>query len=652
MKTVAVVAWREIIEHRVFLAAAGAALLLTLVVPIASGLMNESPSDLRTAMSVWMAIGFTCLSAILLGASAVSGTVAAGHFGFFLSRPVSGAAIWLGKVTGILVVLFACEAIILAPAALTGPDGIVFGHVDALIDPWGFLDLLREVGLLIALGVPLPLAHLLMGHAAGTLWRGRTPWLVLDLMTLLAVSTITWLSLYPLLQNRAEDATTVVASALGAVLLVALVGAPLAQVAAGGVDPRRHHRVFSLAFGVPALILCGCVGAYAAWLNAPGAADLIRGDPSIKPSLDGRWVAMTGYAVGRWDYEAAFLVDLGSSTTLRIDAGPRYLGPNVAFSADGGRAAWLAGSGDLYGIRYCDLDEVPARSRDTAIFVSPDASIGLSQDGDRLAVLEDDILSVRAFPGGDLLGSTAVRGYRWRSVRFGPDGTLFVIFEVWSESLARYVAFVSELDRTVQELRRTEFPGVSEIRSVAFDKTRDRLLTEWSSDEGTRWSYVDAKTLQDVAWTLARPLGSEVALLADGRLVQLAGEPEGRRIEVVTPEGVLDASFPLPLERWLRGDPDAAMAFGPQPASDRVVIWMRGPSAAYAVDGTRTEREVILDMVDGTYLELDEDVTWLLWRSWRVAPGSPASRLVWGRDGLMLWDPGTGETEELAARYE
>jgi len=205
----------------------------------------------------------------------------------------------------------------------------------------------------------------------------------------------------------------------------------------------------------------------------------------------------------------------------------------------------------------------------------------------------------------------------------------------------------------MQELRRTEFPGVTAINSIAFDGARDRFLTEWSSDEGTRWSYVDARTLQDVGWTLSRRLGSEVALLADGRLVQLAGEPEGRRIEVLSPEGVLEASFTLPLERWLRADPDAAMAFGPQPATDRLVIRIHGSSDEFAVEAGRTEREVILDLVDGSYLELDENVIWLLWRSWRVAPGSPASRLL--RDGkgrLLLWDPETGETEELASRYE
>ena len=102
MKTVAVVAWREIIEHRMFLLAALAALAVTLVVPLIPTSLGWSSSDVREVLTWLMALGFTWLSAVFLGASMVTSTVADHRFGFFLARPASAAAIWFGKLLGVV----------------------------------------------------------------------------------------------------------------------------------------------------------------------------------------------------------------------------------------------------------------------------------------------------------------------------------------------------------------------------------------------------------------------------------------------------------------------------------------------------------------------------------------------------------------------
>ena len=59
MRAVAVVAWREIVEHRMFLAAALAALVITVVVPLVPTFLGWSPNDVREVLMWVMTLGFT-----------------------------------------------------------------------------------------------------------------------------------------------------------------------------------------------------------------------------------------------------------------------------------------------------------------------------------------------------------------------------------------------------------------------------------------------------------------------------------------------------------------------------------------------------------------------------------------------------------------
>ena len=660
MKTVAVVAWREIVEHRVFLAAATAALAMSLIAPIASGLFKASPTDVREIVMVCMALGFVPLVALLLGASTVSGTVAAGRFGFFLSRPVSGAAIWIGKLIGVLVVVLACEAIILAPGVVTpNREGILTQFVSDLPDDYD--SPLPRVAAVTGIAM-LPLALMLVAHAVASVWRGRSLWLLLDLVTLLAGGTVAWLCLRPLLGNEAEVATAVVVVALGAAAIVALGGAGLSQIAAGGVDPRRQHGAFSVALAVATFVLFASVGGYAAWLTTPSAADLMRNGPITQPSPDGRWLGVQGESASRWDYEAAFLVDLASSKALRIDVAPRSWGRAITFSADGRRAAWLGGSSEPYQVRYCDLEQEPIRCRDTSILVSRIGDIELSSDGNHVALLDDGTLSLSTIPGGDILGVTQVSsgidvlGPRNSLVAAGQS--FRVIGEAWSPSLGTWVARVTEFHIPTRIFARADSPELVRSWLIQQDPVRDRLtLLPW--DDRNRTRYVDARTLEDVDWTLARPLGSSVTLLEDGRLVDLVCEHRSCRLEILTPAGELEASRPLPLEDWLRDSRDPYVGFGCEPGPGRLAIRARRCPSAPLADSSGCEwRTVVVDLNDGSVVEIDDNVMRFVERGfWHrvdipLPAGSPASRLMWGHGGLLLWDPETGESEELATRYE
>jgi len=56
---------------------------------------------------------------MFLGASMVTGAVAAGRFGFFLARPLGGSAIWFGKLLGVLVGVLTCLVITIAPLSFS-----------------------------------------------------------------------------------------------------------------------------------------------------------------------------------------------------------------------------------------------------------------------------------------------------------------------------------------------------------------------------------------------------------------------------------------------------------------------------------------------------------------------------------------------------
>jgi hypothetical protein len=660
MKTVAVVAWREIIEHKSFVAAALAALVLSLVVPIASGLFKATPADVREIVMVFMLLGFVPLVALLLGASTVSGTVAAGRFGFFLSRPVPGAAIWMGKLIGLSLLVLACEAIILAPAVVAGnPGGIVEQMASDL--PYDYDSPLPRIAAVTGLTM-LPVVLVLVAHAVATIWRGRSVWLVFDLITLLAGATVAWLSLRPLIDNEAEVATAVVVLALAVAAFIALAGAPVVQLVSGGVDPRRQHRVFSLTCAVVTLVFFGGIGGYAAWLTTPGVAPLIKQeDCDVSASPDGRWIVVSGEPAGRLDYTAAFLLDLDSSAALRIDVGPETWGRDVrfSFSADGNRVVWLAGGGELWWIRYANLDEAPVRRRETGIFVTGNAQVALSEDGNQVAVIDEGVLSVSAFPAGGLLGSIVVAGGQDGHTSlesFDRDGTVRLSEHTYSWDLGSYTRAVIQFNPSSREVHRSAQSEGDGHWVMGHDWARDRLLVQEPRGQDQLWRYVDAETLEDVGWTRERPLGSEVKMLADGRLVNLVSEGRNRRLELLTPDGALEATVPLPpsVAVGLNRGSDLSVNFDRRPAPDRLLIRVARRTAANTVAipwEILDVRLIVLNLADGTSRELKNGLDWLWW--FNPPEGSPASWLLRdGEGGLALWDPETGETEVLAARYD
>ena len=376
MRQVAAVAWREIVEHRVFVWAAFAALAVTLVVPLIPAYVGWSPADIRQVLMWGMALCFTWVGAAFLGAAMINRPVAEGRIGFFMSRPVSGAAVWFGKLLGVAVVLVVCELIVLVPAALlTDPEGIG-RHI---YDIYGWLGVVLTVPLLIVL----------LTHAIGTAWQGKSAWIALDLVAVAVAGVVGWTIVDRLLSAGAVGAALVVVLLLVSATVAAILIGGWLQVSRGRCDGRRQHRVFSLVAWPVLLAMVGGVSVYGCWLTRPGVDDLkyVDGDLVVHPGGD--WITVDGPARGRIDVNAQFLLNLSTDESARIGVGLRWFGPPLSAVSLDRRAAWFVPEQDGWSLYSGNLDEVSMGGERSTIFVRTEPRFTLSSRGDRVAMISE-----------------------------------------------------------------------------------------------------------------------------------------------------------------------------------------------------------------------------------------------------------------------
>lgn len=571
MKTVAVVAWREIVEHRIFLAAALAALAVALVVPMVPGFLGWSSSDVREVLMWLMAIGFSWLSALFLGASMVTGTVAEGRFGFFMARPVNSAALWFGKLLGVLAVVLTCQLLVVVPAAMLSNLAELFRSRPGM--GWVPRDLLAVGGV-----VALPALLVLLAHAVATIWRGGTAWVLVDLIAFALTVGIGWASIAPLMSVRAEVAATVVGMLMVGGAAVAVIAAGSVQIADGRCERRRQHRSFSIVLW-PLLLLAvaGGVG-YSVWLRSPRISDLTSVEGmAVQPS--GGWIAVSGPTRSRFDVESSFALDLEHRRSFRLGLRPVWAGgAAAAFSADGQVVAWPVRDGDQWRIRYGALDELPSGVQDSKILLERRPWLVLSPGGGRIALIDGGTLVVTAVTSGDIVGSARIP---WGERFAGPyfvDETRVRVLAQGAEATDRPRRLHSgsrisirsyEFDLARMKLIETgSLTDAAGIIAVTRDQARDRLILHMRLEYEAVSSYVDARTLEVVGWFAERDLGSPVAMLEDGRLVRLARDGSTSFVERLTPDGEIDGRVQL-----LRSP--ERVVFGSQPSPSTVAITVR-----------------------------------------------------------------------------
>ncbi|MBV8202423.1 MAG: hypothetical protein JOZ15_17535, partial [Acidobacteria bacterium] len=269
----------EIAARRLLLLVSPLVGLIAFAAPLLSAAgsgAGAANSELRDTAALFLSLALSGLGALLLGASALGADLASRRLAFFFSRPLSGAAVWAGKLGAAAICAWAAGLLALLPVLL----------VDAAADGAGRLLLHNPVlpGSLLGLCfAAVPLA-VLVAHAGGVVLRTRSAWLILDLAGAVTVWAIALAAVRRLQYWGAlpDPLPLVPLLALaGGAAGAALLAASAAEVIDGRTDPVRGHRTLSLTL---------------AGLGLAGAL--------VFAALAQRWIAIAPLDLERWSFAA------------------------------------------------------------------------------------------------------------------------------------------------------------------------------------------------------------------------------------------------------------------------------------------------------------------------------------------------------------
>ncbi|HEY4594610.1 MAG TPA: hypothetical protein VIJ61_19485 [Thermoanaerobaculia bacterium] len=586
MRGFAAILRREIFERRLLGLLTPALGLIAVLLPLVPGFRpgGVAVADLQGGLALVLALVLTVILALFLGGSIVAGDLAERRLGFYFSRPLSGWAIWAGKMAAALALIFGGGILVLAPAALLG------GNLN-LEGIWGVGNVISVTGAsLIAAWATFLLLVLAATHAVSVIVRARSPWALLDLAALAVVAGLVWGTLRRMKLEGLLPRSTFLAwgdlpsigawmeLGLLAAILLALFLAGALQVVRGRTDLRRAHRVlFQGLWGMLLAAILLFVG-FTAWVLAAGPGDLL-GFSGVAAAPGGRWLAFDGPAARRPGYNPSFLYDLDSGRVVHARFGllPNFSAfdrigtPKVGFSADGRRAVWLEYDGVTFDspvtVLRMDLDRPGSQPVRTAIsFRYAPSGFALSPDGRRIAVYDwEGRLTVASIDDGRLLAAARYESASTspRLVFAGPDRLrIYELHPSDANPLLRVgtPSTIFELDLTAnapQPRRIGELPAMTGgIRDWSLSPAGDRILVRSVDALG----LCDARTGMPLAI-----LGSGHArgtFLRDGRIAVMAtvkgryehelrifppdGHSEPRRFPFANVLGAMVADQPAP----------------------------------------------------------------------------------------------------------
>ncbi len=622
---------RELIERRLL---ALGALLLSLA-PLAAPLLpghGHRVEDVRSAAAIILGVIVSVFLAVALGSSAIGGDLGERRLGFYFSRPLSGGAIWAGKMAAAAVLALGSGALVLLPTLLLG-DGLDPGGL------WGANALWTgEIGRDLPILAGIVLFLLLLSNALSVMARARSPWLLLDLAAALVLGLGVWATATLLLAVGAFGPLTLGMIAIVGVLTFALAAAGAVQTVRGRTDLRRGHRLLSLTLW--SLVALGVLGfeGYSRWVLAAEPGDLVSIE-RVVPAPAGSWVSVRGVVAARAGYSPVFLFDTATGRFRRIESTFAMWGA-VEFSRDGRRVVWLEGHrGDRppFAVFRQDLDgrATPVHTR---IWFDEAVEIAVSEDGSRLAALQDERILVHDLTTGRLiaasprLGDQTLRGHlRFlgsRRVRLygsrqkGPDAS-------WEFQL-------QVMDFNLDTGRIEPLAGLARgdelLWSVSPDGERMMTRAAGSTFPTQRLRLVDARTGEKLADLPVRMLSGDGAFLSDGRIA--AAAVSRGRVDL----HILDAAGRPLLSRSFQG---LRLRLGGQPAPGLLVFGIAS-NRQYA--DPASWRSLLLNLETGETRPLGEGLMPVGWPS--SSPGSAGSRLfLRGASEIVRLDPATGRTE-------
>lgn len=624
MKSFVAVARREFAEKRIVLLAAAVLGLAPLaVVPLFAGAARHAP-NMRASVAVVSTCALAAGLSLALGASVVAAERANRRLGFFLSRPISVASLWWGKLTGALALVVVSAAITASPAFVADRD----------------LSVLRDLAgsTVAALGAALGacLLLLLLGNFVATIVKSRGGFAILDLVLVAAVGLIAWNAgarLYRVSTDPNDFARRVW---IGAALMVviALAAAGHRALARGRTDPVGAHRAQSAAawsiLGAAALSF----GVYAGWVLAASPANLAAIESAYPLGSDGA-VVLAGIARGA---RAEFLFDERTEKSIRLrDAWP-------IISGDGKSAAW-AESEERSGpaiVRTLRLDTPGAEPLTTRISLRWPRLIFLSDDGALVGAIDGGTLTVAETSSSRSLGSVRILtdSRSSASAYFAGPG-IVRIFRGRTNGSESDAFDILEYDVARHSLTKTG--GTEPMRSAGV----------WRNAEGTRFVGVERRgeaarvTLRDTRTGAVLAVLREADVLrpvipqfaADGRIALVTGDGRMSQLDVFSASGSLDRTVPLG-------------------AAGRIFPGGETAAGKLLVSISRTlERGVpglvvlgIADLDRGTFERAAEGLRPIgaPWYAARPRPGSEATKLFVDRSGrLVRFDPASGDRRLL-----
>ncbi len=639
MRGFLVVFEREIVERRLLLAAALVLGLVPLLAPLIPGMPPARPAELQGGTALGLALVLTPVLALLLGGSVIVRDLAERRLGFYFSRPLSGFAIWAGKLAAAVALVVGAGLLVLLPTTL----------VSGLPDPSGFWGTLGtssgafQSGFALAvIWLGILLLALTAAHAVSVMVRSRSPWLLLDLAAFAVTLSVAGSSLLALARNgagvlawetlkpNAVEVPTVLLSVeliAGLVALLGLTVASGAQVTQARTDLRRGHRVLSIVLWSVLLPAALGLAGYTRWFLAPSLEDLVSiheaaGSPASP------WIAVYGQAAHRGAYRPGFLYDVGSGRFVRAGFG---LTSAVRFSADGRRAVWLECSdvrtpaqNDLE-LWTLDLRRPGAAPQPTRVVLRGVAqAFALSPDGRRVAAVHDGRLTVDEIDSGRLLASVRLERDEYHQMRrlafASPDrvrlNDLDFRFAPQPSVPREMILAISELDVTTGKVTTTQMEEqLDGFSTWIMGPTADRVLLRQQHTLQLR----DGATGKLIAEVGGK--GARASFLPDGRIAVLSRGTEGSDLRILEPAaGAELRRFHFP------GIRTVLVADQPSPETVRVVT--RGGSGAapwqlWSLDLTTGESR-LEPQISLTTLPFQGSGPW------------PSRR---GRDGMVWFDP-------------
>jgi hypothetical protein len=627
---------RELVERRLLAAVALVVGLLPLAVPWVSSARHLDPADIRSGAALAFSMTFSVVVAIVLGSSILAGDLAERRLGFYFSRPLSGWALWAGKLAAAGLLTLGGGLLVLLPALLAG-------GID-LQGAWPGKTLRSDLLSLGAFWVMGTLFLIAASHAASVMIRARSPWLAFDLAAAAIVGLVLWNARFELFYAGVLPFPSFWDVLATLLVFSGFVLAGAAQVLHGRTDARRGHRILSLTLWGGLLALAAAGQGLSRWMLdvSPGDLEQVR---EVYSAPSGSWVALSGPARNRGEYRPHFLFDTASGRYVRT------WWIETLFSADGTRAVWLEPAGQSLRSRELVLSLLDLRSPDskpvrtTLSFEGYSDLLALSPRGDRLASIRGGRFLVEDLDRGKILTSIPFprlsRALWEGGMRFLDSEHVFFLQASAVDGDAVVPGGEFEVIAGTVDLSRDRSIAMRRIATVegypdwTVSPDGSRMLLHGSRGPSSR--LFNLQTGREIG-ELSAEAGAErigsPEFLADGRIAVSASRQE---LRIYSPDLVFERSF--------RFDGTLAPETGGQPAPDRLIVAVARPDQAISRVPSFW-RILLLNLATGEVRNLAPKL--LPAESQKRGPRSIGSRLFKDEyGGLVSLDPATGKTRVL-----